>query len=440
LPLEAVEEAARNPGRWSMTCFVAALVAAAVLGLDHYRPTSFQAVPWLPGLAWFILVAGPILGIVLALVHYLKRKPSPRRPKSEEVIEPRRLDASDLPLLEQLVALVGRRRDLPRNLDDPILQDKIALLQRRLAHLSEEAVIYLKHIQVRQVKLLRVANTDPVVRELLDKGFLDLQERGSKRTTYTVPPQTRDALNVIPHDPTVWNSDMPWSTSQAEETLLDAYSKQHYPVPQVGTVQVTEPWLREVYINGDYSVRAGFASGETITVPAGDVLIETRDVTGRIDFRKRLHVRAGSIYTEVRLEKVAPDEVTHIYPQQPDNRTLLNSDENKALASAQTRFEAARKAALSQPKPDPRPIHMALDGKFEPTEPSLASRLDALSPKGRDYLRWIKAHHVQLIEGDYQETTLVELDKAGFIHQVRQSQSVALNSSSRLTAAVRWSC
>ena len=75
------------------------------------------------------------------------------------------------------------------------------------------------------------------------------------------------------------------------------------------SVRVTKPANRRIYINGDYTDSAGNSSTDSFTVPTGGQFFETLTRDRRVDFRKRVRVRARDAPgMTVELDRVDPPE------------------------------------------------------------------------------------------------------------------------------------
>ena len=74
------------------------------------------------------------------------------------------------------------------------------------------------------------------------------------------------------------------------------------------SVQVTKPGNRLIYLNGDYQAPAGNSSTDTFTVPSGGNIAETLNGDGKIDYRKKFHVRPRETKIAIELDPVVPPE------------------------------------------------------------------------------------------------------------------------------------
>lgn len=343
-----LKEAKEAPGFWSLCAIGLAVISAIVFFWERNDPTAFEGHTGTRGYAiiFFLIGLGGFVGFGL---RWWMTRP-PKLPREADPIPEFRVPRLAKPTqLEREMEEVARLRSASteRPLLDPIVRPQIITSSDDLSAPSPGTPS---------------AQFEAAATAAEEQGKV---KKRPKLTQYNNKlPQNhaaqREAEALTPPDASIW-------AKQLGETRVVMPEETAFPIPQTGTVQIVNPWLREVYLNGDFAVRAGIASGENITVPAGDVLLETRNWEGRVDFRKRLHVAAGRIYTKLHLEPVPPE-------------------------------------------PGSTPL-------------TLGERIDGLRPRSRDYLRYFKAKALLQIEARSTDSSIRELVDRGFLLQTKQTPS-----------------
>jgi hypothetical protein len=89
------------------------------------------------------------------------------------------------------------------------------------------------------------------------------------------------------------------------------------PAMPWGSVRVSGPALRDVYLNGNYAQAAG-QTGTIFIVEYGANTFETLDSARQVDFRAEAVVNRETPHTEVTLAEMIPPEVTRETPAADD--------------------------------------------------------------------------------------------------------------------------
>ena len=74
------------------------------------------------------------------------------------------------------------------------------------------------------------------------------------------------------------------------------------------SLTVSKPKNRLIYLNGDYEKPAGNSSTDTFTVPSGGNFAETLNGDDKVDFRKKVQVKATDTSVTTELDPVVPPE------------------------------------------------------------------------------------------------------------------------------------